>query len=71
MCIICVEWEKGKMTAKEALNALGEMMDPFDAKDNKHYLEAYGKILDKEVPMNDTDPALDKAWQDNRNDDES
>jgi hypothetical protein len=25
MCIICVEFEKGRMTAKEARRALGEM----------------------------------------------
>lgn len=26
MCIICVEFEKGRMTAKEARRALGEMV---------------------------------------------
>ena len=26
MCIICIEFEKGRMTAKEARRALGEMV---------------------------------------------
>jgi polyhydroxyalkanoate synthesis regulator phasin len=32
MCIICVEFEKGRMTAKEARRALGEMVSKVGAK---------------------------------------
>jgi polyhydroxyalkanoate synthesis regulator phasin len=32
MCIICVEFEKGRMTAKEARRALGEMVLKVGAK---------------------------------------
>jgi hypothetical protein len=32
VCIICVEFEKGRMTAKEARRALGEMATKIGAK---------------------------------------
>ena len=31
MCIICVEFEKGRMTVKEARRALGEMVPKVDS----------------------------------------
>ena len=30
MCIICVDFEKGRLTTKEARRALGEMVDKLD-----------------------------------------
>lgn len=63
MCKVCVEWEAGKLTSKEALNALGEMMRAEeDEKKSNHYLRAVDKVLDKEVPMADTNEELDKTW---------
>lgn len=56
MCIICLEWEKQKITSKEAFRAIGEMMNP---KNQKHLEELSEKILTKEVPMEDTDPVAD------------
>ena len=32
MCIICVDFEKGRMTSKEARRALGEMVVKLDPK---------------------------------------
>ncbi len=32
MCIICLEFEKGRMTAKEAHRALGEMVQKIGVK---------------------------------------
>lgn len=32
MCIVCVEFEKGRMTPKEARRALGEMVSHVGAK---------------------------------------
>ena len=66
MCIVCVEWNKGNLTSKEAMRNLGEMigmkgeadLDP----DIRHYYEAVEKILDKEVPLSDTNEELDSKW---------
>jgi hypothetical protein len=56
-CIICIEFEKGKLTAKEALANLGEMISEKSTEDEvKHYFEAANKIVDKEVPF--------EEWQD-------
>jgi AMMECR1 domain-containing protein len=35
MCILCVEFEKGRMTAKEARRALGEMVPKVGAEHAK------------------------------------
>jgi len=57
MCVVCTDWNKGKMTDKEAFNALGEMINSADikGKDLEHYLEVSDKILDKEFPVNGND----------------
>jgi len=67
MCIVCVEWEKGKLTSTEALRNLGEMI-AVDSKEKEHYLKVSGKILDKEVPMDDTDEELDQKWHEENHD---
>lgn len=59
MCLICVEWEKGKMTSKEAFRAIGESMNP---KTQKHLEDLSEKILAKEVPMPDTNEEADKDF---------
>lgn len=59
MCVICVEWEKQKLTSKEAFKAIGEMMNP---KTQEHLEELSEKILAKEVPMPDTDADADEAF---------
>lgn len=64
MCMVCTDWLKGKMTSAEALRALGEMIAADD--NNEHYFKVAEKILDKEVPVRDTDPDLDKVWQDDK-----
>ena len=50
MCKICVEWEKGKMTSKEALRAAGEIMYGTNEKNAQHAAEVVEKIMAKEVP---------------------
>jgi hypothetical protein len=67
MCIVCLEWEKGKLTSREALRNLGEMIAA-DSKDTEHYLKVSEKILDKEVPMGDTDDELDQKWHEENHD---
>ena len=53
MCIVCVEWEKGKLTNQEALRALGEMIVGHGESEESiaHYFDTSDKILDKEVPL--------------------
>lgn len=62
MCLVCTDWEKGKMTSKEAMNALGELLRVDDGK-QAHYYSVVGRILDKEVPLKDHDPEIDGAWE--------
>lgn len=46
MCAICLEWEKGKMTKKEAWNNLLESIVALDPSDEKreHYWELAQKL---------------------------
>lgn len=63
MCIVCTEWEKGKLTNKEALRALGEM----GKEDPSHIIEVASKIMDKEVPAGtDQDADMDAEWERNK-----
>jgi hypothetical protein len=63
MCIICKDWEKGKMTNREALRAIGEvgMSDPSQV---AHLLELSDKIISKEVPdPSNSNAELDEEWE--------
>lgn len=65
MCRICVEWELERMTAKEAFRAIGEeMLGKLDFKEQRHLEELSDRIMDKEVPFEETNPELDQKWQD-------
>lgn len=56
MCIMCLEWEKGKMTSKEALSNIGEMMDSQKSEEEiKHLFDLANKVLDKEEPFEEWD----------------
>ena len=50
MCMVCIDYEKGKMTFKEALKALGELTvsnkDDFSKKE--HFMEAAERIMEME-----------------------
>jgi hypothetical protein len=50
MCLICSEWELGKLTNKEALRNLGEMID-FEENEQKkeHFLKTAERIIDVEI----------------------
>ena len=62
MCLVCKDWQLGKLTNKEALRAIGEMVDSGENKE--HLMRLAEKILDKEVPMGDDDGELNKSWHD-------
>lgn len=72
MCIVCKEWLAGKLTSKEALGNLGELIGMKGEADRdpkiRHYYKAVEKILDKEVPLSDTDEELDQSWHEETHD---
>lgn len=62
MCIICVEWEAGKLTSKEAFRNIGEVVVKSDA-EAKHFFDLTDRILEKDLgAMKDLDEELDAAW---------
>lgn len=68
MCIVCKDWEAGKLTSKEALRALGELISGAKPKEKEHLFKVSEKILDKEVPLSDNDEELDKNWHEETHD---
>lgn len=70
MCIVCLDWEKGKLTSQEALRALGELISGAKGKEKQHLFEVSEKILDKEVPMGESDEELNKNWHEETHGDE-
>lgn len=61
MCCVCVEWQAGKLTTKEALQNLGEMIQSED-KLAEHYFSAVREILDSELPASVSDDDMDASW---------
>lgn len=72
MCIVCVDWQAGKLTNKEALRNLGEMINTTDLDKEKvaHYFATVDKIMEKELPQSETDDELDGKWWQNTHGDE-
>lgn len=68
MCIVCRDWEAGKLTSKEALQNLGELIQAAKEDEKEHYFEVSEKILDKEVPLSETDEELDQTWHEETHD---
>lgn len=68
MCIVCKDWELGKLTSKEALRALGELISGAKEKEKEHLFKVSEKILDKEVPLSENDEELDQKWHEETHD---
>jgi len=75
MCIICSDWERGKMTNQEALANIGEMLDSEDSEEKKeHLLKLADNIISKEMPFEEWEnedstgilEELDRAFGDGR-----
>lgn len=63
MCRICVEWEQGKLTSKEAFRNIGEAINTTDSDNEREHLFGLSeRILDKEVAPTETDDEMDQAW---------
>ena len=55
-CMLCVEYEKGKMTSKETLANIGEMIDSTDDEEKKANLfELADKVITKDMPFDEFD----------------
>ena len=63
MCIICKEWEMGKLTSQEALRNLGEIIGAEKDQDKlEHYWDVSDKIVEKEIGPQEVDSGLDEQW---------
>jgi hypothetical protein len=65
MCFVCQEWEKQRLTSDEAMRNIGEIL--YSSKDQDqvdHLIDLSNRIIDKEVPLKEVDPSLDKQWTD-------
>lgn len=60
--MLCVEWEKGKMTSKEVMRAMGEMVAG-DSTKAKHLTDLAARILDKDLPVGQSDQDQDAEWE--------
>lgn len=63
MCIVCLDWQKGKLTSKEALRNLGELINT-DTDKKDHYWRVLDQIMESELPVMEADSDLDKAYWD-------
>jgi hypothetical protein len=68
MCLICTEWQKGNLTAKEAFRNLGEQLNVANDEDDhetvEHLLELSNKIMDAEVPYEERDMQSEAQMED-------
>lgn len=63
MCYLCIEWEKQRMTSKEAFRAIGEILHTSkDKNELAHVRELSEKILSSEVPETESNPQMDEDW---------
>lgn len=61
MCIVCRDWQAGKLTNKEALRNLGEMILA-ESEGAAHYYGVVENIMDKEMGPLQSDGDIDTAW---------
>lgn len=64
MCLLCVEFEKGKMTTQEVLNNIGEMIDGKSEEEQKHLFELADRAMNKETPFKEWDEDSEMGFLD-------
>lgn len=64
MCMLCLEWQKNNITAKEAFGAINEMLGTANGDQAKHLMDLSERIISSEVPETHADEELDKTWSD-------
>ena len=63
MCVICTEWQMGKLTSKEAMRNLGEILvNAEDEQIREHLFDLSNKIIDSEFPETLVNEELDSKW---------
>jgi hypothetical protein len=54
MCLLCVQWEKEKMSNQEAIDAIGEILiTEEDAEKRDHLFNLINRVMDKEDEIRD------------------
>jgi len=52
MCLLCTQWELEKMSNKEAISAVGEILFTEENEENrKHFFDLINRIIDKEEEL--------------------
>lgn len=62
MCIVCTEWQAGKLTNKEALHNLGELIGTETGAKSSHYYKVVDEVMEDEMGGTPVDQELDIAW---------
>lgn len=66
MCRICDEFKSGKIDSKQAFSRISDaLQDQSDSEKTGHLMDLSAKILDKDVPMSETDEKAEEEWQKN------
>lgn len=61
MCIICKDLEN--LTTEEAMRNIGEALISTNDKEKiKHLIDLSDRVMDKDVPMPESNPDLDENW---------
>jgi len=55
MCILCKDWELGKLTSKEAFRNIGEILISANDKELDHLFELSNRILDSDLDIKTED----------------
>jgi len=49
MCIVCISWNKGELTPKEAMRNLSELINFVeDPEERDHYLETFEQLMEEQ-----------------------
>ena len=58
MCVVCVNYNLGKMSSKEAFRAIGEIIrTEKDPQKIEHAMELSSSIMDDEIPLDQDEVA--------------
>lgn len=61
MCIICKDLEN--LTTEEAMRNIGEALISTNDKEKiKHLIDLSDRVMDKDIPMPESNPDLDENW---------
>jgi len=71
MCRICDDFKSGKIDSQNAFNRIRDaLVDQSDSEKIGHLMELSATILDKDVPLAETNEQADRDWEENYNQEE-